>query len=80
MTNRPKDLMRTLYVDDGKFKPELYERGLFCGDPKRRVVQGGSLARFTNRKNSKSRITEMKISFSSSSRVMQNLQVTDYEE
>ena len=35
MTNRSKDLMRTLYVDDGKFKPELYERGLFCGDPKR---------------------------------------------
>ena len=45
-----------------------------------RVVKGGSLARFTNRKNSKSRITEMKISCSSSSRVMQNLQVTDYEE
>ena len=34
MTNRPKGLMRTLYVNDGKFKPELYERGLFCGDPK----------------------------------------------
>ena len=34
MTNRPKGLMRPLYVDDGKFKPELYERGLFCGDPK----------------------------------------------
>ena len=41
---------------------------------------GGSLARFTNKKNRKSRITEMKISFSSSSRVKQNLQVTDYEE
>ena len=29
-----------------------------------RVVQGGSLARFTNRKNSESRITAVKISFS----------------
>ena len=30
----------------------------------KRVVQGGSLARFTNRKNSESRITAIKISFS----------------
>ena len=37
------------------------------------------LARFTNRKNSKSRIPEIKISFSSLSRVTQNFQVTDYE-
>ena len=32
--------------------------------PAPRVVQGGSLARFTNRKNSESRITAIKISFS----------------
>ena len=29
-----------------------------------RVVQGGSVARFTNRKNNESRITDIKISFS----------------
>ena len=59
---------------------ESVDEILVCDHSNEEGRTEGSLAQFTNRKNSKSRITEMKISFSSSSRVTQNLQITDYEE
>ena len=60
-------LLTTLCHFSMKFmcRSDLYQRF------RKRVLQGGSLAQFTNRKNSKLWITDMKISFSSSSRVTQ---------
>ena len=41
------------------------EIGMWCDSKtEKRVVQGGSLARFTDEKNNESRITDVEISFS----------------
>ena len=58
-------------------KPDYLEKNLLeqrrepTTNSMQRVVQGGSLARFTNRKNSESRITAIKISFSRITKINQ---------